>query len=74
MWKNIKLFIDVIGLGFWGIISATFCIVLFGFSFGFETKGLDNPYLFVMVLVLTVWGFYSLWQLPKHINKLKAKG
>ena len=68
-----RIFIDIIGLGWLAIASSVFCVVTFGYSFGMEVKGIDNPFLFLTVFVLTVWGFYSLSQLNKYINKSKLQ-
>lgn len=64
---NIKIrrFIDVVGLGFLVIVAANYCYCLGGFVFGIDVVGFDNIYLFIAVLVMSLWGMYSLWRLPK---------
>ena len=66
--KKLRMLLDIIGLGFAPIVCVTFFVTVIAFNFGWEVKGLDSPFLLIMVFVLTIWSFYSLFSLEKYIN------
>jgi len=59
------------GLGCLLLVAANFCYALAGIYFNMELYGLDNPFLFVSIVVMSVWGFFSVWMLPIYMKWIK---
>ena len=80
IWKKIKLALFALGLGFPLICSSTLVFLYFGLCL--ESVGIGHVefgniwFMFILTLVLTIWGFISLSYLARFIelkkNKLKG--